>query len=32
VVERETANLTPVQGKTIATLKRQFAGTFEELQ
>ncbi len=30
VVERETPNLTPAQSKTIATLKRQFAGTSEQ--
>ena len=30
VVDRETASLTPAQSKTIATLKRQFAGTFEQ--
>jgi TonB family protein len=32
VVDRETASLTPAQNKTIATLKRQLAGTFEQPQ
>jgi TonB family protein len=32
VVDRETAGLTPAQRKTIAALKRQFAGTFEQPQ
>lgn len=32
VVDRETAGLTAAQNKTIATLKRQFAGTFEQPQ
>jgi TonB family protein len=32
VFDRETAGLTPAQNKTIATLKRQFAGTFEDSQ
>ena len=32
VVDRETAGLTPAQSKTVDTLKRQFAGTFEQHQ
>jgi len=32
VVQREAANLTPAQSKTIATLKRQFSGTIEQAQ
>ncbi|MEO8049682.1 MAG: TonB family protein [Acidobacteriota bacterium] len=32
IVERETPNLTPAQSRTIATLKRQFAGSTEPPQ